>query len=105
MKQVDRLIYKQMLDPSFSTDLLSRQLSMSRSQLFRRLKQVTGLSPSEYLRSIRLQQAKELMASGKCESVKAAAQAVGMVHMSKFSAHFKAYYGVLPSDFMANPEN
>lgn len=84
-------------DEDFGLPQLCQQLGMSRSQLFRKLKALIGLSPSELIRRYRLEKAKELLEQGEM-NVSEVAWAVGFKHLSHFSKVFQEAYGYNPSD-------
>jgi AraC-like DNA-binding protein len=69
-------------------------------QLHRKLKSITGKSPGDFLRSFRLERAKQMLASGL--AVSEAAFNVGFSNLSNFSKLFKEHTGVLPSEFSAS---
>ena len=84
-------------DSDYGVEELSRDVLMSRSQLFRKLKALTGLSPFEILRNARLQKARELLATTD-ENIQQICYGVGFNSPSYFSKCFKEYYGILPGD-------
>ena len=71
---------------------------MSYSSFQRKLKGLTGLSPVEFIRLIRLKKAAELLTSSKYR-VHEVAYMVGFNKPSYFTALFKKQFGVLPKDF------
>ncbi len=78
---------------------LSETFAMSESTLLRQLKRLTGLSPQQYLRDIRLNEARSLLESGTPVSIAALAARVGYKNAGSFSRSFKNRFGKLPSDF------
>jgi AraC-like DNA-binding protein len=73
-------------------------MSMSRSQLYRKIHALTGMSPNEFIRYNRLQKAAELL-SHHTGNISEAAYEVGFSNPSYFSECFKKQFGVLPSDY------
>ena len=71
---------------------------ISRVHLHRKLKELTQLTASDYIRSVRLKRAAELISSRKM-NVSEVAYATGFANLSHFSAAFKNYYGVSPRDY------
>jgi len=71
---------------------------MSRSQIFRKVKALRDQSPTLFIRSIRLQKAKELLQTSKL-SVAEIAYEVGFTTPSYFSTAFLEEFGKNPSDF------
>ncbi|AHJ96998.1 hybrid sensor histidine kinase/response regulator transcription factor [Hymenobacter swuensis] len=79
---------------------LAHTLGFSRMQLYRKVKAVLGTSITDFIQSVRLQKACELLQS-ETMSVTAVAYEVGYASHSYFSNSFKARYGLAPSEFRA----
>jgi DNA-binding response OmpR family regulator len=85
-------------DPDFRIETLCREVGMSRAQLHRKLKAVTGRSAWEFVRIHRLQRAAQLLEAGY-GNVTEVALAVGFRHLSHFAKSFREQYGSPPSDY------
>lgn len=85
-------------DPQFGVEKLALELNMSRTNLHRKIKSITGFPPSELIRSIRLRKAARLIA-GKVDTVTQIALLVGFDDYSHFSKAFKKHFGVSPSNY------
>jgi DNA-binding response OmpR family regulator len=72
---------------------ISYDMAMSERQLFRRVKTTTGLTPNMYIRSIRLQVAREAIESGKYRTVAEISYTAGFETPAYFSKLFKEHYG------------
>lgn len=96
LEQTEKLILKEMGSSVFSNDHLADLLSVSRDVLYKKVKSLTGLTPTKYTRVIRLQQAKVLLQQGK--SVKEVSYEVGFQKPEYFSKLFKKEFGKLPSE-------
>jgi len=96
-QQLNEAIRKNMSNPNLKMDELGEALGMSRVQLYRRVKALTGLSPVELLRQMRLQQAYVLLGS-TTKTVAEIAYEVGYNTPGYFSKCFKEQYGKLPMD-------
>ncbi|MEZ4963428.1 MAG: response regulator [Saprospiraceae bacterium] len=83
-------------DESFGTNELSHSLHISRIQLFRKLKAITGHSPSELIRTYRLNKAKELLATTNM-NVSEIAFEVGFKDPAYFTRAFTKEFGLTPS--------
>jgi signal transduction histidine kinase/DNA-binding response OmpR family regulator len=83
-------------DTEFEIDQLSRALGMSRSQLFRKIKALTGQSPSIFIRKVRLQRGRELLLTTEM-NVSEVAYEVGFSTPGYFSDAFVEAFGVRPS--------
>ncbi len=81
----------------FKGPLLARKLGMSESQLYRKLKAITGKSTALFIRSIRLKKAKELLSEGQ-SNVSEVAYDCGFNDPSWFSRAYKEEFGFPPSD-------
>ena len=84
-------------EPSIPIARFASEVAMSERQLFRKLKSVLDMTPSEYLRRFRLEKAKVLLDEG--QSVSFATFEVGFATQSHFSKCFKAQYGLSPRDY------
>ena len=73
-------------------------LGISRAQLHRRMKEITGLSSGKFLRNLRMEQAARLLREGSV-NVAQIASLVGYVDQAHFSTAFKAHFGQSPSEY------
>ena len=94
--KLKQVIMNHLDDPEFGQVQLSRVIGLSRSQLFRKLKALTGKSTSLVVRSIRLQKAKELLLTTEL-NVSEVAYDVGFKDLSYFSKCFIEEFGEQPS--------
>ncbi len=81
-----------------SVEMMSEHLGMSRVHLYKRLLSITGSTPSEFIRVIRLKHAARLLKEGQL-NVSEVAYKVGFNLPRNFSKYFKEYYGVGPSQY------
>jgi signal transduction histidine kinase/DNA-binding response OmpR family regulator len=98
VSKVHALLEERHSDPDLDMDQLSRELAMSRMQLHRKIKALTGQSPGEVLRSFRLEKAKHLL-SAEALQVGEVCYKVGFNNLSYFSRSFREYVGMTPSEF------
>ncbi len=91
-------INKQLDNPDFSVADLSKVVNMSDMQVYRKLKAMTGQTPSTFIRSIRLEKGKQLLTETKL-TISEIAYAVGFSNPSYFSRTFHTAFGRSPSDF------
>jgi signal transduction histidine kinase/ligand-binding sensor domain-containing protein/DNA-binding response OmpR family regulator len=80
----------------FSVEILSHEMSMSRVHLYKKLLSITGKTPIEFIRIIRLKRAAQLLAKSQL-SVSEIAYQVGFNNPKYFSRYFKEEFGMLPS--------
>ena len=83
----------------YGVDELCADMGMSRPQFYRKIKTITGLSAIQFMRSIRLKRAAQLLKSRNVSSVSDAMYAVGFNNLSYFSKIFFEEFGVLPKDY------
>ena len=81
-----------------SVEELSRELGMSRVHLYKKLTAITGRSPVEFIRIIRLKRAAQMLRESQL-NVSEIAYSVGFNNPKYFSRYFKDEFGVLPSDY------
>jgi AraC-like DNA-binding protein len=93
-------IRKNIENPEFSVDDLSREVGLSRVHLNRKLKENITISPSNLIRSIRLKQAAYLLIKNKV-NVSEVAFKVGFSSHSYFSNNFREYFGLAPTEFVS----
>ncbi len=98
IKQVEEIIQRHLHNAQFSVGFLSDQLAMSRVQLYRKVKAITGSTVSEFIRNYRLQLAAQLILSGKTRMTEIALE-VGFNNPSYFAEQFKKLFGCNPSEY------
>ena len=91
-------ILKNLDNEQFDANALSLAMLMSRAQLLRRLKSITGNSPAYYIKNLRLAKAKELLETSD-ESISEVAYKTGFNTASNFTKVFSEKYGIIPSQF------
>ena len=87
----------------FDVEKLSSLVGMSRSNLFRKLKTVTGQTPVEFISSVRMKYSLELLIEQKL-NISEIAFKIGFENISSFSRAFKNLYGMPPSDYLQSLE-
>jgi transcriptional regulator GlxA family with amidase domain len=90
-------VEKGMSDEGFGVEDLSHEVALGRRQLERKLQGLTGLSPAEFIRTMRLQRAHELLAKN-AGTVSDIAFQVGFGSPSYFSSCFHERFGYPPSE-------
>ena len=97
LRLVNHTLETHVSDENFGIAELCELLNISRAQLHRKLKQLTGQSTSHYIRSLRLQIAREMFRDPS-RNVSEVAFAVGFSNAAYFSRVFKSQYGISPSE-------
>lgn len=85
-------------DESYSVEVLASDLCMSRMTFYRKIQTATGQKPTEFIRTIRLRRAAELLREGQL-SVTEVTFATGFSSVSYFSRCFRTMFGVPPTHF------
>lgn len=98
MSKAVTTVEQQLEDPLFDVESFADQLFMSRMTLYRKLKAITGDTPSNFIRSIRMNKAAALLAT-KQYNVSETANRVGLPDLSSFSTAFKRHFKVSPSQY------
>lgn len=98
MERVTLAVENNMANTEFSIEELTQELGISRSRLYKKLTSITGKSPIEFIRVLRLKKAKQLLEEGET-SVSQIAWSVGF-SPKQFSKYFKDEYGCLPSEYI-----
>jgi DNA-binding response OmpR family regulator len=98
LKKVTTLISKNLHDFRFDVSTMQEKMNMSSSNLYRKIKALTGESPVQLLRNMRLNLAAELIQKNNHNITEVMLQ-VGFSNLSYFSRSFKSLYGVTPKVF------
>lgn len=99
LKQAIRIVEENMADPLFGVEKMAKEMGMSRTNMNRKLKAITGFPPSELIRSIRLRNAANLLLN-QVDSISQISIRVGFEDHSYFSKSFKKQFGVSPSEYV-----
>ena len=92
------MVEKNLSNPEYSIEDLSRDMCMSRATLYRKITSITGSSPSDFVKNVRLRKAAELLKEGGL-SIAEIADQVGFNTPSYFTKSFKKLFGVLPTQY------
>ncbi len=98
MERIMKAINKNISDSDFNVERLTQEVGISRVQLHRKMKELTGISTSEFIRNIRLEQAARLLKEQKI-NVTQVAYTVGFSNLAHFSTIFRKHFGVAPSEY------
>ena len=98
MRKFMALIEESYPDSNFSIEKASEMLGLSRVHLYRKVKELTGVTPTDFLRNYRLKQAAALLRQKDC-NVNEAAYATGFSSPPYFSKCFKAVYNITPTEY------
>ena len=100
MERIMKVVNENMGDSDFNVEKMCNEVGVSRTQLHRKLKEMTGVPTSEFLRNIRLNEAARLIRERKI-NITQVSYMVGFANNSHFSTAFKKYFGMSPSEYAA----
>lgn len=100
LKRLILIIEENIDNPELDIEFLLRNIAMSRSQLHRKIKGLTGQPITGFIRIIRIKRAAMLMEK-KFGNVSEIMYAVGFNNLSYFTKSFRSVYNMTPSEFMA----
>ena len=86
-------------DADFSVEVLGQELDMSRTYLYRKLMNITGKGPAEFIRIIRMKRAKQYLEQDNMQ-IAEVSTAVGYSTPKRFTENFKIEYGMSPSEYI-----
>jgi AraC-like DNA-binding protein/CheY-like chemotaxis protein len=89
---------RHLCDFEFDVEVLAKRMAMSRRQLFRKLKAVTGGTPNTLIRAMRLKRAAQLLQESQM-TITEVTYAVGFSDLKHFRAVFREQFGVLPGEY------
>ena len=100
LQRLDDLIQVHLGDNQLTSFSIASEMFVSRVQLFRKIKKLTGLTPMKYLKSARYNKAIKLIIQCPFKRIKDIAHKVGYKDEKYFARQFKSYYGKSPSTFV-----
>ena len=98
VRKAVKIVEDNIANPNLDIELLMRELAVSRTQLFRKLKATTNYSANQFIRNIKLKRA-ALLLQDKSYNVTEVLYQCGFNSPSYFSLCFKEMYGCLPKDY------
>ena len=99
LDQITKVVEENMVDSNFNVTMLQEKMGMGNKQLYRKVKALTGQTPVEYIRDMRLRKAAMLLKAGKF-SVSEVMYTVGFSNSSYFSKCFNKAFGMTPTEYM-----
>ncbi|MBF4466329.1 two-component regulator propeller domain-containing protein [Flavobacterium sp. LC2016-12] len=101
IQKILHFINENISEPELTVELLSAKIFLSRSQLYRKIKTLTGVSVNEFIRNVRLEKAKQLIEKGN-NNINEISYKVGFTSPSYFAKCYKIKYGYLPTQEKKN---
>jgi len=105
LKKVEQIAVKNVTSPNFNVKQFAFEVHLGDRQLSRRLKKLTGMTPGNYLKEVRLQTAKHLLENKAFSTVAEVSNHVGFSTIEYFSRIFKERFGKLPTEYLRKVEN
>ena len=99
LEKIMECIRKNLTNSDLNIDMISDEVGISRVHLHRKMKELTGQTPHDFIRSIRLKKAAQLLAE-RGMNVTEVMYACGFANSASFSTIFRKYYGMSPRDYM-----
>ncbi len=99
MERIVQSVNRHLGDSDFSVEQLCEEAAISRAHLHRKMKEMTGLSVTEFIRNIRLEQAARLLREQKL-NITQVAYTVGFSNLGYFSTIFRKHFGVSPRSYV-----
>jgi signal transduction histidine kinase/DNA-binding response OmpR family regulator/ligand-binding sensor domain-containing protein len=101
MDRIMKCVNQNLSNPDFNVEKLTVDVGISRAQLHRKMKEITGISTGEFIRNLRMEQAARLIVKGDV-NITQVAYAVGFNNQTHFSTAFKKHFGVTPKEYYVN---
>lgn len=86
-------------DPDFSVDMLAREIGMSRTSTYQKIKAIIGMTPNDFIKLVRLNKACEMMRQGEYR-ITEIGFLVGFSSSSYFAKCFTKQFGILPTEYI-----
>ncbi|MPM74852.1 HTH-type transcriptional activator RhaR [bioreactor metagenome] len=99
LDKMSRIIEENIAEPYLTVDFLAQELCMGRSNFFAKVKGVSGVTPNDFIRIIRLKKAAGLLSSEDI-TIRETCFRVGFTSPSYFTKCFQTQFGITPSDFL-----
>ncbi|WP_242528085.1 two-component regulator propeller domain-containing protein [Allomuricauda sp. CAU 1633] len=99
IRKLDEVIYENMADHELNVEVLAEIMNMSRSTLYRKIKDISNLSPNELINITRLKRSAELLKTGKYRIFEVA-EIVGYNSATSFGRNFQKQFEMTPTEYM-----
>ena len=93
-----KIVEEYLTDPEFDVNLLASSMNMSRSTLSRKLKTITGRTPLDFIRNIKMKHACHML-TDKDRNITDVAISLGYLNRKYFTSCFKEEFGITPSEY------
>lgn len=103
LDKTTKIVIDNISDPDFTLEDIIKELGIGRSQFYRKISSITGQNPSNFIRTIRLKYASELLLTQKY-SIKELTHMCGFNSSAYFTKTFKELFGMTPTQFVEQKE-
>ena len=100
LERIMNVINKNLNNSDLSVDVIADEVGISRVHLHRKMKELTGQTPHDFIRNIRLKKAAQLL-TNQSMNITEVMYACGFSNSASFSTTFKRFYGLSPRDYMS----
>ena len=100
-RKLERIVSTRLRNPNLNIDTIAAQFGIGRTNFYRKVRELMGVSPNDYLRKCRMERAAELLRTTEQPVSDVCAQ-VGIPDAQYFSRVFKTHFGVTPSAYREN---
>ena len=100
LERITKAINENMGDSEFGVEQLAEAIGLSRVHLHRKMKALVGLAPRDFLKSVRLKRAAELLKK-RNTNISQVGYIVGFSSPGQFSDSFRKYFGCSPTEYIA----
>ena len=102
---LEDIIMKNIANPKFNLTDAASEMAMSYRNVQQKLKAITGLTPKQYQRNIKLNQARTILKSGEVQTIKEVMYQVGFENHHYFTKIYKTAFGIRPTEELAGLSN
>ena len=100
LDRLEQVVLKNIEISEFTVGDIAAEMCMSKRQIYRKIKQYIGLTPLQYVKTYKLNYARELLENKKVSAIKVAAYSIGYPSVVYFRREFKKAFGRVPSDYL-----
>lgn len=97
LKEIEKILEENINNSNFKISDVANQMALSPRRLQQKIKEITGLTPKQYQRSIRLNKARTILKSGQVRTISEAMYQIGLDNRSYFSKIYLEEFGIKPS--------
>lgn len=98
--KIQSIIEENIVTPDFSVDEFAQEMGLSRTLFYHKVKSITGQTPNNFIQTIRLKKAADILLSDPTKNISEVAYQTGFNSSRYFSMCFKNHFGVKPSKYV-----